>query len=530
MSNKLSEYDAVIVGAGFSGLYMLYRLREQGLTARVFEAAGGIGGTWYWNRYPGARCDAESMEYSYEFSSEVQQEWEWTDRYAKQAEILEYIEYIADRFELRDGIQLNTRVSAAAFDEETNRWTLRIPDGAVSAKYCIMATGCLSSFNKPDIEGIDSFSGEAYYTGHWPHEGVDFHGKRVAVIGTGSSGIQSIPVIAEQAAHLHVFQRTANYSIPAHNWKWDPAAQRRFKAGYDAFRESNHRSLLGANMREHDRCAADATPEELEKEYQARWEAGGLPFLASFADLIFNPEANKTAGDFVKRKIRETVKDPVVAELLIPKNEFGCKRLCVDSGYYETFNRANVTLVDISATPIEEITANGLMIDGRNYDVDVIVFATGFDAMTGTLNRIDVRGRGRQALKEKWSAGPLTYLGVSVAGFPNFFTISGPGSPSVLSVMTHTIEQHVNWISDCIAYLQEHDLRTIEPTTEAEDAWVEHVTEVAKPTVFYKANSWYMGANIPGKPSVFMPYFGVLPYVEKCNEVVERGYEGFVLD
>ena len=522
---KQTECDAVIVGAGFAGLYMLHRVRELGLSARVYEAGAGIGGTWYWNRYPGARCDVESME----FSPELQQEWEWSDRYAKQAEILAYIEHVADRFGLRDDIQLNTRLTAAHFNEQTERWIVRVPEGEVSAKYCIMGTGCLSSFNRPDIKGIDSFSGETYDTGNWPHEPITFAGKRVAVIGTGSSGIQSIPVIAEQAEHLTVFQRTANYSVPAHNFKWDRAAQQEFKANYDSFREQNHQSLLGANMRLHDRCAADATPEVLAREYQQRWEAGGLPFMASFADLLFNPEANKTAAEFVKRKIRETVKDPAVAELLTPKNPFGCKRLCVDSGYYETFNRDNVTLVDISSTPIAQITANGLVVGANRYDVDVIVFATGFDAMTGTLNKIDIRGIGGRALKEKWAAGPRTYLGIGTAGFPNLFTISGPGSPSVLSVMTHTIEQHVNWIGDCIAYLREQGLSTIEPTAEAEDAWVEHVTEVAKPTVLYTGNSWYLGANIPGKPRVFMPYFGVLPYVQKCTEVVERGYEGFTL-
>ena len=530
MTEGQNHYDAVIVGAGFAGIYMLHKLRQLGLSARVYEAAAGIGGTWYWNRYPGARCDVESMEYSYEFSAELQQEWEWSARYAEQAEILAYIEHVADRFELRDGIQLNTRVSAAHFNEETRRWTVQIPDGKVSAQYCIMATGCLSSFNRPDFKDMDSFSGETYDTGNWPHEPVDFSGKRVAVIGTGSSAIQCIPIIAEQAEHLTVFQRTANYSIPAHNFKWDNTSQREFKASYDAYREQNHRSLMGANLRMHERCAADATPEELEKEYQQRWAAGGLPFMASFADLLFNPDANKTAGDFVKRKIRETVTDPAVAELLVPKNKFGCKRLCVDSGYYETFNRANVTLIDISSTPIEAITASGPSVNGTRYEVDVIVFATGFDAMTGTLHKIDIRGIGGATLKEKWSAGPRTYLGIGSAGFPNFFTISGPGSPSVLSVMTYTIEQHVNWIGDCVAYLREQGLATIEPTAEAEDAWVAHVTEVAKPSVLYTGNSWYLGANIPGKPQVFMPYFGVLPYVQKCNEVVERGYEGFVLN
>jgi len=469
------------------------------------------------------------MEYSFEFSPDLQQEWEWTHRYSAQDEILEYIEHVADRFKLRDGIQLNTRVSATIFDEETKRWTVKIPGAEVSAKYCIMATGCLSSFNRPDIKGIDSFAGEAYFTGQWPHEGVDFSGKRVAVIGTGSSGIQSIPVIAEDSAHLYVFQRTANYSVPAHNWKWDLEAQREFKANYDSFRQSNHENLLGANMRMNDGCATDATPDELEKEYQERWAAGGLPFIASFADLFFHPDANKTAGDFVKRKIRETVKDPAVAELLVPKAPIGAKRLCVDTNYYETFNRPNVKLVDISGTPIDEITSDGVVVNGETYAVDIIVFATGFDAMTGTLNRIDIRGIGREALKEKWHAGPRTFLGLTTSGFPNFFTISGPGSPSVLSVMTHTIEQHVNWISDCVAYMQENEVATIDPTVEVEDAWVEHVTEVAKPTVLYDADSWYMGANIPGKPRVFMPYFGVLPYVEKCDEVAANGYEGFLL-
>jgi cyclohexanone monooxygenase len=525
-----AAFDVLIVGAGFAGLYALYRLRGLGLSVRVFEAGSGIGGTWFWNRYPGARCDIESMEYSYQFSEALQQEWEWTERYATQPEILRYIEHVADRFDLRRDVELDTRVEAATFDEATGRWTVDTDDGRrTTGRFCIMATGCLSSPNQPDFVGLERFEGEIHHTGLWPHEGVDFRGRTVGVIGTGSSAIQSIPLIAEEAARLYVFQRTPNYSVPAHNAPLDPEVQRRIKADYPAFRQRNSQMGFGLDTRENETLALEVGEEERRREYEARWAAGGLPFLGAFGDLPIEQAANDTAGEFLRGKIREIVRDPQVAELLCPQQVVGCKRLCVDTGYFEAFNRPNVTLVDVSAAPIEEITARGPRTGGHEYAVDAIVFATGFDAMTGALQKIDIRGREGLPLRKKWEAGPRTYLGLGMAGFPNLFTITGPGSPSVLSNMLPSIEQHVNWIAECIAHLREEGLGRIEATLEAEDAWVAHVNEVAGETLYTTCNSWYLGANVPGKPRVFMPYLGFPPYVEKCQEVAAKGYEGFAL-
>ena len=522
--------DAVVVGAGFAGLYMLYRLRESGRSVRVFEAGSGVGGTWFWNRYPGARCDIESMEYSYQFSEELQQEWDWTERYATQPEILRYANHVAERFDLLPYIQFNTRVSAARFDEPSGRWSVETDDGeTLSSQFLVMATGCLSQANQPDFPGLDSFEGETYHTGKWPHEGLDFRGKRVAVIGTGSSAIQSIPLIAEQAEELTVFQRTPNYSVPAHNSALTPAAQAEIKADYAGFRERNSQTPFGANFPISEVSALEVTEDERRKTYAERWARGGLGFMTSFADLGSDQAANQTAVEFVREKIREIVDDPGVAELLAPSQTLGCKRLCVDTGYYATFNRPNVSLVDVSSEPIEAITPTGLRARGQDFEFDAIVFATGFDAMTGALLAVDIRGRGGMTLGQKWHAGPLTYLGLGTSGFPNLFTITGPGSPSVLSNMLPSIEQHVNWISQCIDTLHERGMKTIEATEEAEIAWVAHVNEVADQTLYPTCNSWYLGANIPGKPRVFMPYLGFPPYVEKCNEVAAKGYEGFAL-
>jgi cyclohexanone monooxygenase len=527
---SLSHCDAVIVGAGFAGLYMLYRLRELGLSLRVFEAGSDIGGTWFWNRYPGARCDVESMEYSYQFSEELQQEWEWRERYASQPEILRYINHVAERFNLRPHITLNTRTQAAHFDETTKRWTITTDTGErVSARFCIMATGCLSSTNVPQFKGLETFRGAWYHTGNWPHEGVDFMGKRVGVIGTGSSAIQAIPIIAQQAAQLIVFQRTATYSVPAHNGPLDPAQVAAIKADYIGFRKANNLKVAALSIARGDQSALQVTAAERQAEYEKRWALGGFHFLAGFNDLLINRDANETAAEFVRNQIRAIVRDPVVAEMLCPKQVIGCKRLCLDTGYYETFNRPNVTLVDLKQTPIEEITPNGVKVTGYEYALDCIVFATGFDAMTGSLNKIDIRGRAHTSLKEQWAAGPRTYLGLSVAGFPNLFTISGPGSPSVLTNMLPSIEQHVNWIADCIQYMREHQYTCIEATLPAQDEWVAHVNAIANMTLYPSCNSWYLGANIPGKPRVFMPYIGFPMYVEKCNAVVAEGYKGFAL-
>jgi cyclohexanone monooxygenase len=392
-----------------------------------------------------------------------------------------------------------------------------------------MATGCLSQANRPDFPGIDSFRGDCYHTGHWPHDGVDFTGKRVGVIGTGSSAIQSIPLIAQQAEHLTVFQRTPNYSVPAHNAPLDPAFKAEIKADYAGFREHNSQLPFGANFPVSEVSALEVTEEERRRTYEERWATGGLGFITSFADLGSDRAANDTAVEFVREKIHGIVDDPAVAEILAPHQTIGCKRLCVDTGYYDTFNRPNVQLVDVSEDPIETLTPGGLRAKGEDFAFDAIVFATGFDAMTGALLSIDIRGRDGVTLGEKWAAGPLTYLGLGTAGFPNLFTITGPGSPSVLSNMLPSIEQHVNWIADCIHYLREHQIRTIEATEDAETAWVAHVNEVAGETLYTTCNSWYLGANIPGKPRVFMPYLGFPPYVEKCNEVAAKGYEGFAL-
>jgi len=525
-----SIIDAVIVGAGFAGLYMLYRLRRLGLTARVFEAGGGVGGTWYWNRYPGARCDIVSMEYSYQFSAELQQEWEWTERYASQPEILEYLNHVADRFGLRDGLQFNTRVTAAVYDDRTGLWNIHTDrDDHVTARFCIMATGCLSSANLPPFPGLESFGGTYYHTAAWPHDGVDFTGRRTGVIGTGSSGVQCIPLIAKQASHLHVFQRTPTYVVPAHNRPLEAAEQERIKADYDAFRQHNSLEPGGADFRTNYGSVFDVTPEERERIYEERWQSGGLPFMGAFGDLMFDPAANRTAQEFIRNKIRSIVKDPDTAEKLCPYQMFACKRLCVGTNYYETYNRDNVTLVDISNAPIETITEKGLRSGGREYELDSIVFATGFDAMTGALMRIDIRGADDVALKDKWAAGPRNYLGLMTAGFPNLFTITGPGSPSVLSNMVPSIEYHVEWIATFIEYALGHGYEYLEPALEAEDKWVDHVNEVADMTLFPQCNSWYLGANVPGKPRVFMPYFGYPQYAEVCNNVATGGYEGFIM-
>src|SRR5215211_2933011 len=524
--------DAVIVGAGFAGLYMLYRLRNLGLSVRVIEAGGGIGGTWYWNRYPGARCDVQSMDYSYSFSNELQQEWHWTERYAAQPEILRYIEHVADRFDLRRDIQLETRVTMARFDEAVNRWHIETDHGEhVSARFCIMATGCLSTAKIPAFLGLESFAGKTYHTSHWPHTDVDFTGQSVGVIGTGSSAIQSIPIIARQAASLVVFQRTPNFSVPAWNRPLDPEYECQVKTDYAEFRRQARESRVGYVVPVNHQSALAATPEERQSEYEMRWQRGGLGFAAAYTDLLTRQEANDTAAEFFRVKIRSIVRDAAVAEALVPKDfPLGTKRICVDTDYYDTFNRGNVTLIDLHSEPIEAITPRGVRTQAAEYEFDSIVFATGFDAMTGALLSIDIQGRAGGTLRQKWVDGPRTYLGIAIAGFPNLFTITGPGSPSVISNMMVSIEQHVDWIADCLAHLQSQALQTIEATPEAEAAWVAHVNEVANATLYPLARSWYTGANVPGKPRIFMPYVGgVGAYRKHCDEVAARNYEGFTL-
>jgi cyclohexanone monooxygenase len=532
-SSNTQAYDVVVVGAGFAGMYMLHRLRGLGLTARVFEQGDGVGGTWYWNRYPGARCDVESMQYSYSFSDELQQEWDWSERYAPQPEILKYANHVADRFDLRPDIQFNTRVDKCVFDETTHRWSVATSDGnSVTANFVVLATGCLSNARMPDIKGLADFKGQVYHTGNWPHEPVDFTGLRVGVIGTGSSAIQSVPVIAGQATHLTVFQRTANFSIPARNAPLSVEERENFRKDYPEIRRfAREEARNGIYTDLPDRGALDDGDNERRARYEARWQRGGLTFMSVYNNLALDKAANDTAADFVREKIAEIVKDPETARRLQPNSHpIGTKRICIDTDYFATFNRPNVTLVDIKSNPIEEILPHGLRAGGKDYEIDALVLATGFDAMTGSVAKIDIGGRNGQTLNQKWEEGPKTYLGLMSAGFPNLFIITGPGSPSVLSNMIVSIEQHVDWIADCVAYMRAHGLEAMEAEREAEEKWVAHVNEVAATTLYPQANSWYMGANIPGKPRIFMPYIGgVGPYRQICNDVAARGYDGFAM-
>jgi cation diffusion facilitator CzcD-associated flavoprotein CzcO/acetyl esterase/lipase len=526
-----ADVDVVVVGAGFAGLYLLHRLRGLGFTARCLEAADDVGGTWYWNRYPGARCDIQSIDYSFGFDPELDETWTWSEKYATQPEILRYAQHVADRFDLRRDIQFSTRVESATWEEETTRWRVRTSTGEeITCRAYVMATGCLSVPKEIDIPGADRFAGPTYLTGRWPHEGVDFTGLRVAVIGTGSSAIQSIPIIAQQAASVTVFQRTPNFSIPANNGPIPQDKLTAIGAGRAAYREAARWSVSGV-PREISMVSALAVPEdERLATYEDAWQHGGIiEFIGTYMDHIVNETANELLAEFVRGKIRSIVKDPATAETLCPTTfPIGTKRLCVDSGYYETFNLPHVRLVDLRAHPISTITATGIDLADESIEVDAIVFATGFDAMTGAIVGVDITGRDGQTLKDAWSAGPVTYLGLMARGFPNLFMITGPGSPSVLSNMLVSIEQHVDWISACLERLRADGFTTIEPTEQAVDGWVQHVNDFAAITLMPRANSWYMGANVPGKPRVFLPYpGGVDRYRKVCDEVVAQGYLGF---
>ena len=526
-----SQLDVVIVGAGFSGLYLLHRLRTMGFSVRVIEKASGVGGTWYWNRYPGARCDSESMQYCFEFSSELEQQWDWSERYSAQPEILKYVNHVADRFDLRRDIQFDTQVDSAIYDESRGRWILETDTGdRFAARFCVMATGCLSTPNTPKIEGLDTFIGPVYHTGKWPHQPVDFSGLRVGVIGTGSSAIQSIPVIAEQARQLFVFQRTAHWTVPAHNHPLDPEHRREVKARYTEIRDRAKNSFAAIDVQMNEAPAAEADAEERRRRFGEHWGIGGFAYLTSFDDLLYDADSNRAAADFVAAKIHEAVEDPDLAKLLTPKNIIGGKRLCLDTDYYKTFNRPNVTLVDIAGTPIEQILPAGIRARGTDYELDALVPATGFDAMTGALMKVDIRGRDDASLREKWADGTPNYLGLTVAGFPNLFAVNAPGSPSVFTNMMPAIEHHVNWITDCLEYLRDRGIDVIEATSEAEANWLQHCAEVATGHLRSSAYSWYTGANIPGKLRPLMPYIGGFPvYTEKCKEVAQSDYAGFSL-
>ncbi|HUN42588.1 MAG TPA: NAD(P)/FAD-dependent oxidoreductase [Acetobacteraceae bacterium] len=533
-ASRAIEVDALVVGAGFAGLYQLLCLRDRlGLSVKALEAGEGVGGTWYWNRYPGARCDSESHVYWYTFSPDLMREWEWSERYPGQAEILRYLNFVADRFDLKRDILFNSRVTSAQYDEAANRWRVRTERGETFvATYLVTAVGCLSTANVPNIPGLRDFKGDWYHTGQWPHGGVDFSGKRVGMIGTGSTGIQAAPVIAAQARHLTVFQRTANYSVPARNVPLTPDFKQYVKQHAREIRAATHETYNGMGFKVEDRKAVETSPEEREAIYEAAWQRGGLQFRATFQDMLVSKAANDTAADFIKRKICSIVKDPRTAAILSDiDHPYAAKRPPIDTEYFETYNRPNVTLVDVKAAPIQRISEAGICTAEAEYPVDIIVFATGFDAMTGPLLRMNVRGRNGVALKEVWAAGPRNYLGLQIAGFPNLFTITGPGSPSVLCNMPVAIEHHADWITDCIAHMREKGLERIEARPEAVEQWVAEVNAVANRTLLPLAkHSWYLGANIPGKPRVFMPYAGgMVRYREICQDVVAKDYQGFAL-
>ncbi|WP_433803299.1 flavin-containing monooxygenase [Actinomycetospora sp. CA-084318] len=523
--------DVIVIGAGFSGLYALHRLRSRGFSVQVLEQADGVGGTWYWNRYPGARCDSESYYYCYSFDPELEQEWRWSERYPGQEEIRGYLEHVADRYDLRRDIAFGVRVERAERDGEG--WTVTAADGSSRrCRWLVTAVGCLSTANVPDIPGLEDFAGEWHHTGHWPHDGVDVRGRRVGVVGTGSTGIQAIPVLAAAAGHLTVFQRTANYSIPARNAPLSEEEMAATKADYPAIRRVQQGSTNGHPFVLSDVDVLDLPADRRRALYEQAWERGGLRFRAAVKDVLTDPEVNADTSEFIRAKIRETVHDPATAELLTPRDHpFATKRPPIDTHYFETYNRPNVSLVDVKADPIAAVTASGLRLEsGAEHPLDVLVFATGFDALTGPLLSFDIVGRDGVSLRETWHDGPHTHLGLGVAGFPDLFTITGPGSPSVLTNMPTAIEQHVDWIADLLERLRTTG-EVAEPTPEAEAAWAAEVARAADATLLPQAaSSWYLGANVPGKARVFLPYAGgYARYRATCDDEAAAGYPGFGL-
>ncbi len=550
--------DVLVVGAGFAGMYAVHRFRELGLSVKALEAGSDVGGTWYWNRYPGARCDVPSLEYSFGFSPELEQEWDWPEVFSAQGDILRYADHVANKFDLRRHMQFDTRIAKVEWQDDARRWRLTSEAGETfEAPFCVMATGCLSVPVEPKITGAERFRGEVYHTGRWPHEPVDLTGKRVGVIGTGSSGVQAIPELARQSAHLTVFQRTPVYTVPANRKRMREAVQQEFRENYRQIREMQQKNAGGVSnfrprksVRRGESMAdvtrpsditlpseagvpnrlLDLTPEQREQAMQRF----GLGALLAFRDVYTSTEANEIANTLYRDTVRTMVRDPDTAEHLLPKTYgLGCKRQVLDRDYYDTFNRDNVKLVDLMATPIETITESGIRTSNAHHDLDVLIYATGFDAMTGALLRANIRGRGGRSLNDQWRDGPVTYLGLQMSGFPNLFTVTGPGSPSVLCNMLVAIEQHVNWIGDCIHSLRKRGLASIEPLPESEQRWIAHVNEVAENTMYTapSCNSWYLGANIPGKPRIFMPYVGGYPrYRERCEQEAAAGYPGFHIE
>ena len=525
------DVDAVVVGAGFTGLYMLLRLRQEGFTAREFDAAPGVGGTWYWNRYPGARCDIESMQYSFQFDEELQQEWRWTERYASQPEILSYIEHVADRYDLRRDITFSTRIEAATFDEASHTWLIETDGGeAIRARYFIMGVGCLSAPIRPTFDGEADYRGEVYQTSLWPKEPVDFTGKRVGIIGTGSSAIQSLSLIAEEAEHVYLYQRTPNFVVPAQNRPLSDEEVAEIKADYKGFRARAKEGLTAFLFPRHDQSVFDLDPEARRAKLDEYWDLGGLPFLGAFNDILFSEEANAEVARYWRSRIDEIVDDPDVAELLTPDEFFGCKRLCAGTDYYETFNRDNVSLIDVSDKGIECLTESGLRAEGVDYDLDAIIYATGFDAMTGSVTRIRITGSDGLTIQKKWEDGPSNYLGLTIAGFPNMFNMVSAGSPSVLATMVTCAEQHGDWVANCLTYMRENDFTSIDANEDAEDDWVATVNAASEVSLRTRCDSWYVGSNVVGKARVFAPYIGGYPpYVDKCETVAANGYDGFDL-
>jgi cation diffusion facilitator CzcD-associated flavoprotein CzcO len=534
-NSKTRHCDAIVIGAGFSGLYALHKLRDQlGLDVEVLEMGDGVGGTWYWNRYPGARCDSESYYYSYSFSTELEQEWNWTERYPDHSEIRRYLNFVADKFDLKRNINLSTKVVGARFERETNEWTVETEAGGIfRARYLITGVGCLSSANVPDIPGLGTFKGEWYHSGRWPHNGVDLAGKRVGQVGTGSTGIQLAPELAEQAGHLTVFQRTANFSVPARNAPLTGEFQREVKSTYREIRDWARRVTNGHPFDVRNEGALDVDEDKRRDVYEQSWMRGGLRFRAAFRDILTDRDANDTASDFIRAKIRTRVTDPEIAEKLVPKDHgYATKRPPIDTHYFETFNRDNVTLVDLKAGPIVEITEIGIRTETAHYNLDILVFATGYDAFTGSIEKLNIRNAEGRSLSKEWSAGPRTYLGLQTPGFPNLFMITGPGSPSVLCNMPVPIEQHVDWIAGCIMHMRDTGLKRIEAELGAAEDWVAHVNEAANATLLPQASSsWYLGANVPGKPRVFLPYAGGMNrYAEICDKIAAEDYRGFRLE